>query len=83
MSVTLPSILTVGFFLIGIGLGMVCILRRSQVSASPQLTPTSWPFSQGQRGREGQDLSPTELATWEAPEPTQCSAQGPQRALRV
>ncbi|XP_073900933.1 T-cell antigen CD7 isoform X2 [Castor canadensis] len=31
MSVTLPSILTVGFFLIGIGLGMVCILRRSQI----------------------------------------------------
>lgn len=60
--VALPVALAVGFFLFGLGLGAVCVLRRMQVSASPSChlcpcktaplrereAPGSWPLGKPQ-----------------------------------
>lgn len=37
----LPTALAVGFFLIGLGLGAVCVLIRTQVSMDPRVSPVS------------------------------------------
>lgn len=41
-----------GFFLIGLVLGMLGMLRKAQVSVSLWLLPTSWPFSQADRRKD-------------------------------
>lgn len=37
----LPTALAMGFFLVGLGLGAVCVLRRTQVSVDPQMSSAS------------------------------------------
>lgn len=52
ISVSLPAALAVGSFFMGLVLGVLCTLRKTQVSVSLWLLPTSWPFSRADRRRE-------------------------------
>ena len=45
----LPTTLAVGFFLMGLGLGAVCVLKRTQVSMDPQVSPVSLEAYSSQR----------------------------------
>lgn len=51
-SISLLAVMAVGFFLIGLVLGMLCMLRKTQVSVSLWLLPTSWPSSRADRRKD-------------------------------
>lgn len=44
-----PTALAVGFFLVGLGLGAVCMLKRTQVSMDPRVSPVSLEAHSSQR----------------------------------
>lgn len=69
--------LALGFLLILLVLGATCVLRRTQVSVTPQLPPVSLSqlLSESREGRKA--VKPWEPATWETPAPTQSLHQGP------
>lgn len=37
----LPVVLAVSCFFLGLGIGTVCVLRKTQVSVNPQISPVS------------------------------------------
>lgn len=58
MSLVLPSALAVGFFLLGLGLGVLCVLKK-QVSGRPQWSPIGSPSSESRTGGGGGAAAPT------------------------